>query len=500
MYQIIQLQPEEDIRTISAKIELAELAHLVLVVPRDCRALESNSGLQLLRRAADDLGTQIALVAHNDFARAHAAEFGFPVFSSITQAQRTHWQMQEIKRDGVLRVSASQTATQESKPFDVASTIREWRGAILLMALAMLLLCIAAFFFVPTAQVRIVPSSVALTTSTDVIIDSSIGQVTAETRSIPARRLNHEISGILQIKTTTTKNMPDARSIGTVTFTNLRSEETVVPPGIVVMTSAGVPIRFTTLTTATVPAGLNSRVDAQVQAIDPGPVGNVKALAINSVEGSMSLSVRVINTQPTTSGNVRAVKVVTADDKKKAQDQLEKILQAQAPAVLQSILKPNEFVPPDSVLVDSEELQFDHLVDEPADALNLKITANAFGLAVDRTDLESLVSLMLQNQMQPGYQLLPNGIKVDTAPGAKFQGIPLRQPIRAVGYTTPQIDPAKVASSLQGKSIDEAKQFLSTKLNLAQPPEISVAPTGWFRMPWFAFRIAVFVEPPKVTP
>jgi len=500
MYQIIQIQPEDDIQAIRAKIELAELAHVVVVVPRDCRALESNSGLQLLRRAADDLGAQIALVAHNDFARAHAAEFGFPVFGSITQAQRTHWQMQEIKRDGVLRVSASPTATQESKPFDAASTIREWRGAILLMALAILLLCVAAFFFVPTAQVRLVPSSVALTTSTDVIIDSSVGQVNAETRSIPARRLNHEISGTLQIKTTTTKNMPDARSIGTVTFTNLRSEETVIPPGIVVMTSAGVPIRFSTLTTATLPAGLNSHVDAQVQAIDPGPGGNVKALSINSVEGSMALSVRVINTQSTTSGNVRAVKVVTADDKKKAQDQLEKLLQAQALSVLQTMLKPTEFVPPDSAQVDSEELQFDHQVDDPADVLNLKITANAFGLAVDRSDLESLVGLMLQNQMQTGYQLLPNGIKVDTAPGGKFQGIQLRQPIRAVGYTTPQIDAGKVASSLQGKSIDEAKQFLSTKLNLAQPPEINVAPTGWFRMPWFAFRIAVFVEPPQVAP
>ena len=91
MHQIIQLQPDDDVLTIRARIENADFAHVVLVVPRDCAVLESASGLQLLRRAADDLGAQIALVAHSESVRERAEEYGFPVFNSLTQAQRARW-------------------------------------------------------------------------------------------------------------------------------------------------------------------------------------------------------------------------------------------------------------------------------------------------------------------------------------------------------------------------------------------------------------------------
>jgi hypothetical protein len=500
MQQIIQLNPDDDIATIRARVEMAEFSHVVLVVPRDCVVLERERGLELVRRAADDLGAQVALVAHDSFARRRAEEFGFPVFNSIAQAQRARWRMQSWARAHAPRVThAPDSAPETARPFaGLSRDLTEWRGALLAMAGAALLFCLAAFFLTPTAQVRIVPSSVALALNTDVGIDSSAPQVNPETRVIPARRLLREISGTLQLRTTTTKTIPDARATGTVIFTNLRVDETEIPQGTIVKTSAGVPIRFTTLTTVTLPAGLNSRVEAPVQAVDPGPSGNVKELAINAIEGSQSLQARVINTQPMVSGNVRPVRVVTADDKRKLEDQLLQQLRQQAPAELRASLKPDEFLPPDSIQVEVNDKLFDRAVDEPADVLSLKMTAEAFGLAVAQTDLESAMRWVLQKQMQPGYQLLPNGVKVEVLAGGKYQGIQLRQPIRALGYTTPLIDASKVASALQGKSVDEAKAFLRERLNLAQPPDIRVAPPGWFRMPWFAFRIAVFVEQPTV--
>lgn len=103
MHQIIQLQPADDILTIRARIENADFAHLVLYVPRGCVLLESGSGLPLLRRAADDLGAQIALVTHDEGVRERAAEYGFPVFSSLTQAQRARWKMQPPTRATALR-------------------------------------------------------------------------------------------------------------------------------------------------------------------------------------------------------------------------------------------------------------------------------------------------------------------------------------------------------------------------------------------------------------
>jgi len=365
MQQIFQLRPEDDIASIRAKIDTAELSHLLFVVPRGCAALETERGMRMLRRAADDAGAQIALVAHDEDMRERAELFGLPCFSSIAQAQRTRWRMRALAPDSVQ--STLNPPPPESFTPNPAEWIKRWWGALTLLVGAALLICIAAVLFVPAANVRIVPASVALTMSTDVLLDASMTQVSSELRAIPARRILHEINGTAQLKTTTTKSMPDARSTGTVVFTNLRSEETVIPPGTIVKTSAGVPIRFTVVTTATVPAGINSRVEAQITAVDPGPSGNVKELAVNTIEGSLNLEARVINLKPTVSGTLRAVKVVTADDKTKLEAQLLQTLQQQGADVLKQDLKPGEFIAPDSVLVDTDTEVVDHAVEEATD-------------------------------------------------------------------------------------------------------------------------------------
>lgn len=500
MQQIIHLKPDDDMANIRAHIEAADLSHVVLVIPRGCAALENDRGLQLLRRAAEDAGVELGLVVHDEGIRDHAGAFGFPLFHSIAQAQRARWRMQPLARETVQGApKRTLIPSRDGAGTLNANRLRQWGSVIGVGIAASFGLCIAAVLFVPTANVRIVPASIALTVSTEVLADPSITQINADTRSIPARRLTREISGTTQLKTTTERSIPNAPSTGTVIFSNLRAEATTIPQGTIVKTSAGVPIRFSTVTTATLPAGLNSRVEAPIQAVDPGPTGNVKELAINTMEGSLALEARVINLKPTASGSLKPVKVVTADDKKKLEGLLLQQLRQPGTALLQKNLKQNEFLPLESVLIDVNDQVFDHVVDDPADVLNLRITAVAFGLAVDQDDTEAIVRAMLQKQMQAGYQLLPNGVQVDALPGGKYQGIALRLPIRGIGYATPQIDTNKVIRALQGKTADEATSYLSSAINLAQPADIHITPIGWNRMPWLGFRIAVFVEPQAVS-
>jgi hypothetical protein len=500
MHQVIQLQPDDDIVAIRARIENAELAHLILVVPRHCAFLEGASGFPLLRRAADDLGAQIALVLHDETLRERAEEYGLPVFRSIAQAQFARWKMRPPKPStSILTPSAPPPPPPESVSESfIARVMREWRWQLLSLASVALILCLAAPLVVPAAQVYLVPAPMMLTTTTDIIIDSSTPFVSSAARSVPARRLLRETSGTASLRTTTTKTMPDARATGTVVFTNLRTEETIVPQGTVVATSTGVPIRFTTTMTVTLPAEIGARAEAPIQAIDPGPAGNVREFTINVVEGSLALAVRVINTKPTTSGTVRPVRVATEADRKKLEEQLLAQLRQNALAVLTPALKPGEFIPPDSIQVYATNKLFDRAVDEPADVLNLMMSADVFGLAVDRDDLNLLMSTLLQRQLPAGYQLLANSVHVEMLAGGKYQGIQLRQPVRAIGYAAPQLDAGKVAAALQGKTVSEAQTYLNSQVQLAQPPVIRVTPPGWPRLPFLAFRIAVFIETPPV--
>jgi hypothetical protein len=497
MYQVIQLYSDDDIPAIRSQIENAELSHVILNVPRDCKSLQTEHGMRLLRRAADDAGSQIALVAHDNAVRENANRFGIPVFNSLANSQRTRWRMDPLETDGA-RSIINPPPPEHISPTGLAR-FKPWRGTILVVVLVTLAFCIASFLFVPAANVRIMPASVALSMTTDAAVDTTAAQPIPDLRAVPARRLIREVSGNAQMKTTTTKNVPDARSTGTVTFTNLRSDQIDVPSGTVVKTSAGVAIRFTTVTTATVPAGVNGRVEAQVVAVDPGPSGNVKELAINTVDGPFSLNVRVINLKPMASGNVRAVRVVTDDDKKKIQVQLLAQMKQQGVQVLQKELKETEFLVPDSVIIDTNDQTYDRAVDEPADVLNLRINASAIGLAVDRDDLTNLASALVKKQVQAGYQLLANGVQSEPLAGGKYDGALFRMPFRVVAYTVPQIDSNAVARVLQGRTVDDAKQYLSTKLSLAKPPEINTIPPMYPLMPFFNFRIVVFVDQPTVS-
>ncbi|CAG0945497.1 hypothetical protein ANRL1_02384 [Anaerolineae bacterium] len=511
MQQIIQLKPEDDIAAIRARVENADLSHLVLVIPRGCAALESERGVQLLRRAAEDFGSQVALVAHDDDLRDRAEQLGFPVFNSIAQAQKTRWRMEPLVSDTFRAASGGRffTSRQGRPPAApperaalpsarIFEFVKEYRNGILSLIVALLLLCAAAGLLVPTAKVRLVPLSIAMTMATEATADSSVPQITSSSRTIPARRITREISGTLQLKTTTQKQVPNAPSTGVVILTNLRAEETTIPPGLIVKTSAGVPIRFTTTTTVTLPAGVGSRVEAPIQAVEPGPSGNVKELAINTIDGSFALAARVINLKPMQSGTLKPVRVVTADDKKKLEEQLLKQLQQHGAELLKSEIKENEFLSPDSVTIDPNDSTFDRAVDEPAEVLNLRMTAVAFGLAIDRDDLTTMAGAILEKQMPEGYQLMPDGVKVEVLPGGKYQGIAFRFPFRATAYTTPQIDTGKVSRAVQGRSVDDAASYLASQIKLARPPEISVMPMGWMRLPLLAFRIAVFVEPQVV--
>ncbi len=494
MHQIIPLEPNAEIATIRAKIENAEFSHVVLVAPRHCAALSGDPGLSLVRRAAEDSGAQVALVTRDEELRARARRFGLPTFNSIHQAQRAHWQMVPLARGFGEEIALAPELDAQAFNPSLLARLKAYRYAIALLGGALVCLALAAVLFIPAARVRIVPAPIALMINAEISADPTISQVSSAQLWLPARKVTREVNGTAQLKTAAQKAIPDARSAGTVVFTNQKNEEVIIPQNTIVKTSAGVPIRFTVVATATLPAGIGNRVEAPIQAVDPGPSGNVKELAINTIEGQLNVDARVINLKPTAQGNLRNVRIVTADDKKKLEAQLMAQLWQQGATALTAELKPGEFVLPDSVSIDANDVSFDRAVDEPADGLNLRIAGYAVGLAVDREDLDLLVRAFAQKQLQEGYELLPTGIQSDALGGGKYAYPAFKFPMRGVAYAVPQIDSAKVARALQGRTVRDAQEFLTSNLPLAHAPEISVVPPGWFLLPWFNFRIAVYVE------
>ena len=69
--------------------------------------------------------------------------------------------------------------------------------------------------------------------------------------------------------------------------------------------------------------------------------------------------------------------------------------------------------------------------------------------------------------------------------------------VRAALLATPIIDHSKLIADLNDLPIEEAREKLGQRVDLAEPPKIKITPSWWGRMPFFGFRMVLFVKTPQ---
>lgn len=99
---------------------------------------------------------------------------------------------------------------------------------------------------------------------------------------------------------------------GTITFTNLTTDEIVIPAGTIVASGGEEAVEFRTTENVTLPAGQNSTIDVPVEAVDGtiGPDGNLRRGQIETVVGDLSESVSVTNAEALSGGQDNAYEFV----------------------------------------------------------------------------------------------------------------------------------------------------------------------------------------------
>jgi hypothetical protein len=318
---------------------------------------------------------------------------------------------------------------------------------------------------------------------------------------IPARVIRTEIKGEAQVSTLAYEDAPDAKAAGQVVFINRTTEPVEVPAGTVVATSAGTTIRFVTLEKATLTAGVGSVADTGIEALDPGPSGNVSPFLINRVaDAALALRVRVTNEQPAEGGSVKQVGVVTAADRQRLRAMLLQQLHQEAHAKLGSELDPEEFLPIESVSVAVLEETYDHLLGEATDFLGMTMRVQTQGLVFDPSQAREVARAVLERAVPEGRTLQREGFYAEVVQAGMAEPDPdeersprVRLVMKARGWSEAVISPGRVISLVQGKSIPDAVAELRSGLPLKEPPLLSVEPEWWDRVPWLPFRIRVIV-------
>jgi len=496
--EVIQLQESDDAAAIRERLKSAEGKRVLLVVPKGCLGLDGLVDLKLLGRQVIALEKEVVLVTRDRGLKELAHPLGFRTFSSVGRGQKANWaRSKPLATDGLgLSPRRRLTGTAITAP-PVSDTLRLGERVVFAVMFVTMLafLGVILLVFVPTAIVALEPVSYPVSTTISVEASPDLESVDFITLRVPARAVEIDIVGSDEMATTAIRDEPDVKATGEVVFTNKRSQATTVVSDTIVATSAGTTIRFRTTEEVTLPPRVGGRGRAPIEAIEPGPSGNVPAYSINRVEGPLDRQVNIINVAPTEAGTMSQVRYVTAADKVQLSELLLQRLTEEGYSALMVELGGEEFLPRESLTAFVLTETYDRFPGDVADSLGLHMRALIRGTVIDRDDVDILGLRMLQLEVREGFQLLADEteVRIDEVSEADYDGTVALQ-ITAEGVTWVEIDEVDVREAIRGKPVQVAEEYLERHLALVQQPSVEISPEWWGRVPWLPLRITVRIS------
>jgi hypothetical protein len=376
--------------------------------------------------------------------------------------------------------------------------------ALVVLLLVLVLAGLVAVVAAPSATITVTPATRLVSHTFQVMVDPEAERVDLDDRVVPARRLTVTFVGTAESGVTDQKDVPDAYATGFITMINRRPEPTTIPQGAIVSTGTGVAIRFQTEEEVTLPPLGSVRVP--IRALEPGPSGNVRALAINSIEPRYALMVTVVNDTPTSGGTMKRVGVVTYEDKERLHRTLLTRLAQEAAGHLEGKLDPGEFVIPESVSIVVLGETFSDAVDTLTEVLSLQMQVRGLGLAVSTADVGQVAAEVLEDQVPKGFELVSESLQFQPRGSSLAEGERgerYQVEVRVWGEAVARVDREQVVALVRGLPVEKAPRVLAANMPLAGTPEVTVEPdwvhdVPWLggRLPWVGLRYQVITREP----
>ena len=491
--QIIQLERFDDVISTRDKLTWTKTAKVLLVWPRRGRILTRRLDLVILLRTCTNLGTQLGLVTKDRGVRENAGLVGIPFFSSVAQAQRDTWH-----RRGPVHLE------QEGKPRPDLRTLRSqvhigwprwlqnpWvRLGVFAAGMASVLILILSF--IPSAGVIVVPRTQLQQMTLPVLVSSQIKTLNIS-GNLPARPISAVVEGQESIPTTGVVEIPDQYAVGVVSFTNLTDQRMIIPAGTVVQGTEGSHPRFVTTQDGQINGGSGKSIDIPIRAVLPGESGNVGAGVIQAIEGSLGLSLKVINVSPSIGGlNLRSAGASAADLnllREKLQDDLRLSAQKEMESRL---LEGDQLIPATLEVKNILDERSEPEINQPADELTLSLRLEFTAVYIAGSDMLALGLASLDLALPEGYQPMAGTLQVEGAgkPVIDHEGV-ISWHVSAHRMIRRSLSEDQVASLALGLPPQQAIQRLSKELPLDSTPRIVLNPAWWPRLPILPFRITV---------
>ena len=518
--EIITISPAARTEALRRLIAQKRVGHLAFELPEGWDELDNMARLRLLQRQAQLQGTELALITRGEETIKAAKKVGIPTFRQRIDLPKT-WRMKPLLP---VNLSDAKSILPEAPPdrqrvlrdMQARPTLRQARrqrlelgerlrapvplgvrlvGYGAMAALLVTVLSAFTFYVLPAATITLSPDRQTLETPIIFTANPNLERPDYFTNSLPARLV--ETTSVVTGTTATTGSgfEASARATGFVTFSRIGSGGSFIREGTIVSTSNGV--RFRTTSGAELAEGIGSTATVGIEAVEPGPAGNVPALTISSVEGGARVYANVVNQGGTVGGGATQVPVVLQADRERLLNEVSAIAADQATGELGARLREGEWVPPESVRIISSNSDFVQAVDEQSEALDLILRSLVQGVAVSEAQTERAVLNALNEALPPRAQLIEESIVYQRVPGADFS--PLDNSVTftltvVADYVTP-INDDEVADAVAGLTPEQAQALLQKDYLLTDTPNIYRDP-AWLRrtLPVFGNRIQVRLD------
>jgi len=495
--QIIQLEPHDDYISVRDRMEWGQTTRVLLVWPLRGKILTRKLDLLLLKRHAESLGSQLALVTRDRDVRYHADRLGIPVFQSVRKAEQSRWLRARRKRRARPRLSRMGRTPR------VRAELEELRLAayppppawlnrpatrITFFTLGVLSMLLVAALFIPGAKIHAIPE-VRSDQAVIPVVASPEHQEVELSGAIPAYAQSVIIEGRATITATGQTRIPRETASGEVVFTNFTENSVSVPAGTVVSTQDEPPVRFATRAAAVIPAGGTKTVP--VDAVLPGSSGSVPRHTIVAIEGTLGLSLIVDNPRKTSGGSDFIAAAPTENDYRELSALLTDSLRETALNDLKFELDSGD------VILDSAPQVYqvleEHLspeIGEPADQLELTLRLEFRIPYAAGADLYQLGRTVLERQVPAGFVPRPETLTITQL----NTPLPIGEnaaswKIEVSWLLNAELDEAQAVSRVLGLTPDDAAAQIAANLPVSGAPEIVLWPEWWPRLPILPFRI-----------
>lgn len=496
--QIIQLEAYDDPVSVRDKMGWGHTSRILLVWPAQGHPLSRRLDLVLLQRHSLTLGAQLGLVTQDGQIRANALELSIPVFTSLREAQTGRWRVGRRRRPRLWR-KGPRPDLRSLRPSHTPSPLDKPVLRSSLFALSLLAVLALSAALLPGASIEL-----QIPVSTQQITIPVIANPQARTVNlageVPAHWDSVIVEGREKLPTSGTAQVPEKPATGKVTFTNLTENPVSIPVGTLVSTLDEPVIRFETTQEGRVPGGVGRSVSIAVQAVAPGKESNLSARKLQAIQGPLGLQLSATNPSPTSGGTSLAAAGPSQQDKEKIHESLVESLKQTAIAELLSgwqaaPLSASFPITGTLTLTDTLEMAFTPEDNQPARELELTLRLEFEILVVEGSDLERLVTPLLEAALAPGQQAVPGTLTLQAASPIELTNSGVAKwRMTAKRQVKTILSQAQIAGMASKLPADQAAEILMEQLGLKTAPQIQLWPEWWPYLPFLPVRIEVRFE------